>query len=152
MCARRASANRNLARSRFSCLRTRSCSQIRRTLHPAARNARETARSRSLLVANFGTQKSFRDFGTRPWRGHACQKHPSTNSATRSRRHTKSGEPRRRTRRRQPPILAVRNALSNRTSVLLLPVPRTRAIRSDRSRDESVSMLRVESLPVGELL
>jgi hypothetical protein len=150
--SQRARARRNRARSLSSRSCARSCSHIRTTVHPAERKARDTTRSLSLVRVNFGTQNPFRDLGNRAWRGHPCQKQPSTNSATRLWRQTKSGEPSSRARRRQPTIPAVRNTSISLNSVLLLPEPRTRDMRLERSARVSVSILGVESFPVFEFL
>ena len=115
-------------------------SQIRNTLHPFFRRALFTFRSRSTLLLSFAFQNALRDFGRRLWRGHPCQKQPSTNTATCSLRNMKSGFPIKRALRRQPMIWCWRNRAIRRISVESLPRPRTRDIRSDRSVGLRVSI------------
>jgi len=59
------------------------CSQIRTTRHPAAVSAASAARSRSTVRRSFGAQYHSLTAGLRPCSGQACQKHPSTKTATR---------------------------------------------------------------------
>ena len=114
-------------------------SQTRMTRQPAARSSRVTARSRALLRASLGTQNKIRDFGIRAWRGHPCQKHPSTKMTTLSRRKTKSGFPVLDIPRRHPVTPFARSNAARRSSVLLFPRLRTFDIRALRSDFDNVS-------------
>ena len=141
-----------------------SCSQIRITLQPAQRNHFVTSRSRARLARSFRRQNSLPVLCAGPflgpcgvvtgmelfrnqrsggaWAGHPCQKHPSTNTATRWRGNTKSGRTRRtppRDRRtristclRHPRIPACRSNLTSASSVSRLPRDRMRAITAAR--------------------
>ncbi len=85
----------NLSRSRTSLAALgNTCSHTRTTCQPALRNLRDTSRSRSRFRASFSCQNDLLDDGFVPCHGHPCQKHPSTNNATRSFRQTKSGRTR----------------------------------------------------------
>lgn len=68
-----------------------SCSQTRMTVHPAFDNAASASRSRSTLRRSLGVQYHSFVVGNLPWSGHACQKQPSTNTATRRAVNTMSG-------------------------------------------------------------
>ncbi len=59
-----------------------SCSQTLYTLHPSARSVESVSRSRFTFISSFCTHHSLLFFGVDPCRGHECQKHPSTNTAT----------------------------------------------------------------------
>lgn len=59
-----------------------SCSQTRTTVHPAFVNAASASRSRSTLRRSLGVQYHSFVEGILPWSGQACQKHPSTKTAT----------------------------------------------------------------------
>ena len=113
-------------------LRVRAHSHTRSTVHPVARSARETARSRCTFLASFALQYAARERGIWPWIGHTCQKHPSTNNATRSWAHTKSGEPASLDPRRQPVRRCARSKRISLCSVVALPLLRTSAIIADR--------------------
>jgi len=119
-----------------------SLSQILTTVQPSFLSARFTQRSRLLLIAIFDFQNSTFVFGRRPREGCPCQKSPSTNTATRSSRNTKSGLPNIGTPLRQPLIPQVLNKDASRSSVDLLPIERTRLISSDRAFLLRVSILR----------
>ncbi len=71
--------------------RASSCSQTRTTRHPRARSSRLTRRSRARLPRIFFRQNAAFCFGHVAWLGQPCQKHPSTNTASRSLGKTKSG-------------------------------------------------------------
>lgn len=118
----------------------RAHSQILTMRQPASRRLWFTAWSRLMFRLSFAFQKAILLFGIRRWRGHPCQKHPSTNTAIRSRAKTKSGQPDSRTPRRHPRILAARSNAIIRNSVLLLPARRTRDMRSERWAGVSVSI------------
>jgi hypothetical protein len=60
-----------------------SCSQTRTTVHPEPARAEEAARSRERVRLSFALHHSSWLAGTVPCCGHECQKHPSTNTATR---------------------------------------------------------------------
>lgn len=117
------------------------CSQIRTTIQPRARSARFTKRSRALLRLIFFSQNTRDDFGCLKCFGHACQKHPSTKTASRNFGKIKSGRPGRFTCRRQPAILWRRNKRIRRISVALLPRPRIAAITSDRFYTVNTSVI-----------
>jgi len=121
-----------LRSNRASFLRDNSCSQMRSTRQPRCRNVRVTSRSRVLFRASLEAQYAIQVRGIWPCRGQPCQKHPSTNTATRSRRQTKSGEPSSGTPRRQPVRPYARSKRTNRPSVLVLPVLRTSAMIAER--------------------
>lgn len=112
---------------------------MRKTRQPARLNPRVTFLSRALFVLNFCDQNSNCDFGTRACLGQPCQKQPSTNKAIRSRHQTKSGRPSSFAPRRQPVIFRSRMSSIKRNSVRLLPLDRTRDIRSERWAGVSVS-------------
>lgn len=112
--------------------RVREHSQTRKTVQPFARSVRETARSRWELRSSFARQKPTRDFGILPCRGHPCQKQPSTKTATRCLRKTKSGLPASGTARRQPVTRCSRSNATKRSSVLALRLARTFAISALR--------------------
>jgi hypothetical protein len=109
----------------------RSCSHTRATAQPRLLSSLATARSLRLFRRIFGSQYSLLPSGIRQWRGHPCQKHPSTNTATRSRQNTKSGRPGTRWRRRHPRILAALRIAAIRSSVLLFPPERMAAMIRD---------------------
>jgi len=113
--------------------RISSHSQNRITVQPAFLRTRFTIRSRSRLRESFGTQKCWRLLGMRECFGQPCQKQPSTNTARRILCQTKSGRPNTFWFRRQPLILATRKIEISRNSVRLLPAPRTKDMRFDRS-------------------
>lgn len=77
--------------SRVRFLGVSSCSQIRRTSHPALRSARFTKRSRALFAESLFRQKAALFFGWVECSGQPCQKQPSTNTANLRPRNTKSG-------------------------------------------------------------
>ena len=107
-------------------------SHTRSTVQPARRSVRVTSRSRAALRENFAAQKAARVAGCVACRGQPCQKHPSTNTATRSLRKTKSGFPNTRAFRRQPVISCARSSAIIRSSVAAFPLPRMRAITALR--------------------
>ncbi len=61
---------------------TGTCSHSRTTVQPACVRAASAARSRSTFLASLGDQYHSLFFGWEPWSGQACQKQPSTNTAT----------------------------------------------------------------------
>lgn len=67
-----------------------SCSQIRSTSQPADRSAASTSESRRTFRSILGPQYDRLVRGGLKWVGHACQKQPSTNTATRARVNTRS--------------------------------------------------------------
>jgi hypothetical protein len=120
---------------RTSCrsfLRASSCCQTRRTFHPLSRSVLVTKRSRALFAASFFSQNLRFVAGTVPCFGHPCQKHPSTNTASRAPGNRKSGFPKRLGWRRQPLRVHRRKNAARATSVRLLPRPRTRDMSLDR--------------------
>ena len=89
---------RSMLRATFAqCLVVRSHSQIRTTRQPCLRRVLVTRRSLARLRSSFDAHQSARFFGRGACFGFGqpCQKQPSTNTATRSRRNTKSGLPKR---------------------------------------------------------
>ena len=70
---------------------TSSCSQIRMTRQPEARSASSLRASRTVFADSFSRHQARFAAGSVPWSGHECQKHPSTNTATRRRVNTMSG-------------------------------------------------------------
>ena len=106
--------------------RAKAHSHIRKTVHPDARSARETARSRCAFRASFAVQNATRVFGVRPWRGQPCQKQPSTNTASFAARNMRSGLPGSSAPRRQSVMPATRSNAIKRSSVLLFFAARTR--------------------------
>ena len=70
------------------------CSQIRKTRQPYSFNWHAVARSRIAFRVILRCQYRALSRGIRQCCLHPCQKHPSTNNASRSRRKTKSGLPR----------------------------------------------------------
>jgi hypothetical protein len=58
------------------------CSHSRTTVQPAWARASSAARSRSTFPASLGDQYQSLFFGFEPCSGQACQKQPSTNTAT----------------------------------------------------------------------
>jgi hypothetical protein len=118
-------------------------SHIRIIRHPAFRRLRVTNLSRAMLLSNFRSQNSVRLFGVyanlQP--GCRCQKQPSTKTAIRSRRNTKSGLPNTRWPRRQPRTSCNRNKPINRSSVSRFPLDRIRDMTADRFSIENTSEL-----------
>lgn len=110
-----------------------SCSQMRSTLHPRPLSDPSTRLSRCRFRRILAIQKVVFVFGFVPCRGQPCQKHPSTNTATRERRNAMSGLPGSPTpllsRHRIP---AWRSAV-RRASSGAVPERRTLAIRRLRS-------------------
>ena len=123
---------RNFPTSLTSAFLRSSCSHIRITRQPFLRSSRPTSTSRALLRAIFSRQNRARVFGCVACFGHPCQKHPSTNTHSRSRRKTKSGFPNSFCLLRQPVIPCRRNKPINASSVSRLPLPRTRDMTSER--------------------
>jgi hypothetical protein len=119
----------------------RSCSQIRSTRQPALLSSRFTFRSRCLFPVSFLAQNSSFCFGHVACFGHPCQKQPSTKTATRSRKKTKSGLPGSDRFRRHPEIPCALKMAISRSSVSLLPVPRIAAITAERLVGVNTSVL-----------
>ena len=117
------------------------CSQILTTRQPSRFSRRPTARSRSLFLKILGVQKPRRDFGIRQCHRHPCQKQPSTNTATRCLRKTKSGFPGNEGCLRQPLIPWARRIEANLNSVALLPFDRMAAMTCERFRFEKTSAI-----------
>lgn len=89
---------------------------------------------RSLFLWILACQNLARVLGTCPQRGHPCQKHPSTKTATFLRSKNKSGFPGKLTAlSRQPEILERTSAIRKASSVVLLFFPRIAAIVRDRT-------------------
>jgi len=107
-------------------------SHTRNTFQPWRRSRRETRRSRLRLSETFFRQKPTWLFDGRLQRGQPCQKHPSTKTASRSLRKTKSGHPSNGRCRRQPLTPCFRKILIRLISVALFPLDRTAAMICDR--------------------
>ncbi len=133
----------NLAAIRARPRAVRSCSQTRNTRQPRDLRIPRTRLSLAMLSAIFLIQNPRFDFGVRRCVGHPCQKHPSTNTTTRSPRKTKSGLPGSVDPRRQPFTPAERSRRAIDNSVESLPRPRTRAICAERSDGVNWSISRV---------
>jgi hypothetical protein len=71
------------------------CSHSRTTVQPASAKSSLFRRSRLILPASLFAHHSPFATGCVAWRGHPCQKHPSTNTATLKRRKTRSASHRR---------------------------------------------------------
>lgn len=68
-----------------------SCSQILITYHPVLRRIDRPPASRRRFASIFALQNAALFFGRVEWRGHPCQKHPSTKTTIRAFGKTKSG-------------------------------------------------------------
>lgn len=110
----------------------RSCCQMRSTRQPPFRRRRFTFRSLLLFRASFSAQKRLFVLGILAWTAHPCQKQPSTKTANRCCRNTKSGRPGRCCLRRQPVIEYLRKIVISRSSVERFPAARTRDITAER--------------------
>lgn len=67
-----------------------SWAHTRTTTQPAERSSWSVSRSRRTFPASFAFHQDALCFGVDPWNGQECQKQPSTNTATRERRNTRS--------------------------------------------------------------
>ncbi len=105
---------------------------MRTTVQPALRSERVTFRSRSVFRASFAFQNARFPAGIVPCLAQPCQKQPSTNTATRSRRKTKSGLPKTGAFRRQPVMPCARISAMSRSSVARFPLERIAAITALR--------------------
>lgn len=112
----------------------RSHSQILTTFQPCFLSVAVTSKSRLALRASFSFHQDARVAGTGACfgLGQPCQKHPSTNTATRSGQKMKSGFPNTFCRRRQPVIRYRRKIAIKRTSVPRFPLPRIAAMTALR--------------------
>jgi hypothetical protein len=95
-----------------------SCSHTRMGIQPPSVSAWSSAWSRARFRSNLAFQKSTLVRGIVAWTGHRCQKHPSTNTATRDGPKTISG-------RTQRPEVSMRLSFRKR---------RPRACNADRNR------------------
>ena len=84
-------ACRTAASIRSATNRGSSCSQYRRTVHPAASILRSCRRSRCTLARILALHQSPFRLGIVRCSGQECQKHPSRNTATRARGNWRSG-------------------------------------------------------------
>ena len=84
-------ADRSLLTHFTSFFLVSSCCQILSTRQPLPRRVRATNWSRATLRAILRDQKARLFCGYVPWCGHACQKQPSTKTASRCLGNTKSG-------------------------------------------------------------
>lgn len=114
-------------------------SHNRITFHPLNRNSRSFCRSLALVAAIFCCQSVAFVFGLkfRP-QSCPCQKHPSTNKATRDFGQTKSGLPTSGAWRRHPVIFFALSKFTVWSSVVLFPRLRMRDINSDRAKPPKV--------------
>jgi hypothetical protein len=110
----------------------RECSHIRCTLHSLRRSKARASLSLILFRRILGFQYVCRDLGMRQCHRQPCQKQPSTNTASRSRRKTKSGFPGNPCCRRHPVRPFARSMAASRSSVARLPVERIAAMTFDR--------------------
>jgi len=118
------------------------CSHTLRTRIPFALSSRATRRARFLLPSILDRQYLRFAFGSRKHRGHPCQKHPSTKTATRPLGNQKSGCPgMERGCIRHPLVLDLTSASLNCFSVERLPIDRTFDIKALRSCFVRVSIL-----------
>lgn len=108
------------------------CCHILTTVHPLSLSFSPTIRSRLRFATNLAFQNSALLAGLVPHRGHACQKQPSTNTATRARGKAKSGVPGNARWRRQPEMRCCRNRDRRASSVFLLPRDLTLLISQER--------------------
>ena len=129
---------RAVARSLFFC---KLCSQILTKRIPCRISALETYRARRRFAATLAFQYFRFPLGRRRQRGHPCQKHPSTKTATRRLGNQKSGCPgMERGCIRQPLIPDLTRVSLNCFSVERLPVDRTFDIKALRSSFVRVSI------------
>jgi hypothetical protein len=128
-------------RARVSASRVRtSCSQILSTLTPWRRSSLFTALALRTLPMILLSQYSWFCWGMRRQRLQPCQKHPSTNTATRSEANQKSGTPGISLGcSLHPRIPDLISAILTRTSVDRFPFDRTFAISRLRSSLDSGS-------------
>lgn len=118
-----------------------SCSQIRTTFQPRARNSEETRRSRFRLRASLDRQYPLFSAGRAQWIRQPCQKQPSTKTAIRREGKQKSGVPVMGRCRLQPTVRAARMSRMSASSVLRFPRARTRDMISERSRFVNASVI-----------
>ena len=126
-------------RTHSSGFRVRSHSQMRTILHPRCSSSWFTRRSLARVFATFSRQTLAFVLGVtfRP-QSCPCQKHPSTNTASFSLGHTKSGLPVNRWCLRQPLKPDLRNRHARRLSVVKLSRRFTRDISSPRRKPPNV--------------
>lgn len=122
-------------------LRVRSCSQTRKTLHPAALSVLPTTLSRATFLASLATQNARLFTGRLECCGHPCQKQPSTKTASLFDRNIKSGFPNKLELRRQPVILLARIRRMSAISVFLFPLPFIRDITCDLFATSKTSLI-----------
>lgn len=121
------------------CFAKSSCSQTRSTLQPIVFSVRFTSQSRLRFRAIFLRQYVRFEFGEVPCSGHPCQKQPSTKTASRCFRKTKSGLPTSFDPLRQPVIPFERRSEASRTSVDKFPHDRMADITTERFALEKMS-------------
>ena len=117
-----------------------SCSQNLMTFQPQVRSERFTSPSRCTFLATFRFQYARFDAGMRQCCGQPCQKHPSTNTATRRDGKTKSGLPINGNPRLHPLTPCCLKMSSMASSVLRLPLKRTCAMTRDLTDGGMLSM------------
>lgn len=117
------------------------CSQIRMTLQPFARSIRLTFLSRRTFASILFFQNSALLTGGRLLQClQPCQKHPSTNNATFSLRHAKSGFPIIEKCRLQPLNPDARRRFRTFSSVVMFPLPFTARMLRDRASETKLSL------------
>jgi hypothetical protein len=114
-------------------------SHTRRTLQPSLRSLRATLASRRRFDTIFDFQNFLLLLDGRSQRGHPCQKHPSTNSATLDFGHAKSGFPATGHCFLNPRMPRLRSNFSMLRSVVP-PNVRTEAIIFDRTSLDTLSI------------
>ena len=119
-------------------------SHTRSTLHPAFRSFRATLASLRRFDTILDLQNVRLLFDGRLQRGHPCQKHPSTNSATFDFGHAKSGFPATGHCFLNPRIPRLRSKASILRSVVP-PKVRTEAMIFDRTSRDTLSIAIIES-------
>jgi hypothetical protein len=107
------------------------CCQMRMTFQPSRRSRVLTSLSRSAFRPNLGRQHSRCVSGIKRHVGRACQKQPSTNTATPSCQKTKSGTPNILQCRRHPRMPFLRKSAASRCSVIAFLVLLIRDISRD---------------------
>lgn len=107
------------------------CCQMRTTFQPSRRSRVFTSLSRSAFRPNLRRQNSGWVLGIKRHAGHACQKQPSTNTATRSCQKMKSGAPNTLPCRRHPRMPFFRKSAASRCSVSAFPLLLIRDISRD---------------------
>ena len=120
---------------------TRSCCQIRTTRQPLLRRMRFTRWSRALFAESFFVQNGRLLAGVVQCFGQPCQKQPSTKTARREARNTKSGLPNMVWFLLHPTIPRLSIKVRSLCSVARFPFDRIRDITLDRNLTEKTSAM-----------